>query len=242
MKIVAVLVEPQRPINMGLIARLCENFKIDELRIVNPRFSTEDWKIAEIFASRAKDRVRYAKKYIALEEALRDASYSIATSSIYRTEGGNIGRRAVSLEEIKKIISETDQKTIAVVFGRESSGLRRDEIDKCDVLLSIDASERYRTLNLACAAAIIFHSIYSSKKRRKTRIPAEREIINKIIDYFGEMAEEVTKNSKKAIKAKKAFLNILNRAVPDHREATLIVGVLRSSLKRMCKSKETTKS
>ncbi len=44
-----VLVEPAGPINVGSVARLCENFSVNELRLISPRcnyLSQEAKKIA----------------------------------------------------------------------------------------------------------------------------------------------------------------------------------------------------
>ena len=44
-----ILVEPNGPLNVGSVARLCSNFEVDELRIVSPRcdiFSLEAKKMA----------------------------------------------------------------------------------------------------------------------------------------------------------------------------------------------------
>jgi len=43
-----ILVEPNGPLNVGSVARLCSNFEVDELRIVSPKcdiFSLETKKI-----------------------------------------------------------------------------------------------------------------------------------------------------------------------------------------------------
>ena len=36
-KLKVILVEPEGPLNVGSVARLCSNFKIDQLRIVSPK-------------------------------------------------------------------------------------------------------------------------------------------------------------------------------------------------------------
>ena len=44
-----ILVEPNGPLNVGSVARLCSNFEVDELRIVSPKcdiFSLEAKKMA----------------------------------------------------------------------------------------------------------------------------------------------------------------------------------------------------
>ena len=227
MRVIVVFVEPEKPINLGIIARLCRNFEVNELRIVNPEISNEDWKIAEIFASKAKDVLDRARIYDSLEEALKDVNLSIATSAIRRIRGGNIMRRAINVSELEEIISETDPGVLAVVLGRESSGLTNEEISKCDLLLSIDASEGYRTLNVACAAAIILHAIFTKRRKRLARKLADVKIRERIIKSFEEIVRVAIKDPKKAEKAIRAFSNVVNRGRPDHREATLILGILR---------------
>ncbi|RLG61185.1 hypothetical protein DRN86_00515 [Candidatus Geothermarchaeota archaeon] len=234
MRIYAILVEPEKPVNLGLIARLCENFEIDELRLVNPSLKERDWEIAEIFSSHAVNRVKKAVIYRSLDDALKDVELSIATSAIYRERGKNISRRAVELSELPKLISGIKVESIAVVFGRESSGLKREEIEKCHVLLTIQASNKYRTLNLACSAAIIFYVLRRIKKREKrTRILAKKEVREKLIEYFEMLAEDALNNKNKAKMAKKAFSNVMHRGGIGYREATLILGVIRSTLKKI---------
>ena len=36
-KLKVILVEPNGPLNVGSVARLCSNFEVDELRIVSPK-------------------------------------------------------------------------------------------------------------------------------------------------------------------------------------------------------------
>ena len=237
MKTIAILVEPELPINVGLVARLCENFEVDELRAVNPKVSREDWMIAEVFASRAKKRIREIKQYNSLEECLQDVDFSVATSAVYRKKGGNILRRAITPMELANVISKSKFKSIGLVFGRESSGLTNKEIEKCDALLTIESSERYRALNLACAVAIVFYEIYAVRKAKKVRIAVDKEMRGRIIEYFGEIARRVTKEENKAVKVKRAFSNVLNRGTPDRREASLIIGVMRRALKEISKEK-----
>ena len=51
-----VLVEPNGPLNVGSIARLCSNFDVNELRIVSPK--------CDIFSLEAKKMALKGHRYI----------------------------------------------------------------------------------------------------------------------------------------------------------------------------------
>jgi len=51
-----ILVEPNGPLNVGSVARLCSNFEVDELRIVSPR--------CDIFSLDAKKMALKGQKFI----------------------------------------------------------------------------------------------------------------------------------------------------------------------------------
>jgi tRNA C32,U32 (ribose-2'-O)-methylase TrmJ len=53
-----------------------------------------------------------------------------------------------AVEELEKF---DDNTQIAVVFGREHSGLSNDELDRCQYLVNIPANPDYSSLNLAAA-------------------------------------------------------------------------------------------
>jgi TrmH family RNA methyltransferase len=229
MHVSVVLVGIQGGINLGLIARAALNFGIEELRLVGPRMGEEEWERARIHSSHGWEKLEKAKIYGGLEEALKDVDLAIATSAKRRMEGPNILRRAIGIQDLERILGEREIPRIALVFGREDSGLTNREIDRCHLLLSLEASEGYRTLNLASAAAILFHALYNYRQRGEESKVFDREKCERAIAHFRELAGLTIMSEGKAKKAVKAFSNILNRAVPDEREASLILGVLRKA-------------
>ena len=73
-----ILIEPNGPINVGSIARLCANFEVNELRIVSPRcdiFSLE----ARKMALKGQKYIDSCKIFITLEQAISDCDLVIAT-------------------------------------------------------------------------------------------------------------------------------------------------------------------
>ena len=59
----------------------------------------------------------------------------------------------------KKIFEETNS-SVAIVFGRESSGLSNNELQLCNMVLKIPTNSEFNSLNLAAAVQIICYEIY----------------------------------------------------------------------------------
>ena len=73
-----ILVEPNGPLNVGSVARLCSNFEVEELRIVSPR--------CDIFSLQSKKMALKGQKYLDhckifdnLENAILDCDLVIAS-------------------------------------------------------------------------------------------------------------------------------------------------------------------
>ena len=74
-----ILVEPNGPLNVGSVARLCSNFDVEELRIVSPK--------CDIFSLEAKNMALKGQKFIDdckifdnLEKAISDCDLVLASS------------------------------------------------------------------------------------------------------------------------------------------------------------------
>jgi len=153
-----VVVGIEGEINLGFIVRLCKNFSVDELALVNPCVDPWSEEVRRFAAHGAtyldEGRVRI---YQSLEDALKGCGVSGCTSAIVGQEG-DIVRRAIEIEDFADIASR--YSSIALVFGRESVGLTREEISKCDYLVHIPANPQYPTLNLSHAVAIALYILY----------------------------------------------------------------------------------
>lgn len=155
-----IVVEPEGDYNLGFIARLCKNFKVDELVIVNPIASIEN---AKPFAAKGIDFLENKTRVVfSYNEALKDLDLTIATSSIADIEKDML-RRSIKPWEIHDFILNV--KNAGIIFGRESVGLTREEIMKADLLLHIPANPEYPVLNLSHAIGIVLYEIYNHGKR-----------------------------------------------------------------------------
>jgi len=145
MKIVFILVEPAVPENVGAAARAMKTMGFSELRLVNPcdYLSVNARKLAHA----SNDILENASVYGTLEEALHDIDFAFATSARDRW----IKLDIIDSHELPKFIEEKGDtiNNVAVVFGREESGLTNHEINLCQRVTTIPLKTKYPSLNLA---------------------------------------------------------------------------------------------
>ena len=139
-----ILVEPAGPINVGSVARLCENFKVHELRLVSPRcdyLAQESIKMAV----QGLKILEKSKVYEDLDSALSDCSRIIATCG--RKEHGEIPLNS-NKDALSWALRSGREEKIALVFGREDRGLSNAELLKANKVISLNTSKDYPSLNL----------------------------------------------------------------------------------------------
>jgi len=184
-----VLVEPEGAINLGFIIRLVKNFGLRRLYIINPKFDLFGASKDEVcrFAAQAcdlldTDVIRVLNDF---RTCLSNFSFSICTTAKGMCES-DVLRQAVSSNYLSLVVPSKGD--IALVFGRESVGLRRDELALCDLVVTIDTGTNYPTMNLSHAVAIILYSLLSSESAPKYVLTEEadtekiRYVINIIRD------------------------------------------------------------
>jgi TrmH family RNA methyltransferase len=149
-----VLVDTTHPGNIGATARAMKTMSQKNLRLVNPlHFPSAE---ASARAAGADDILARSQQFKSLEEAVKDCDLVIGTSARIR----GIPWPMVLPSECAKKISEGIYSSVAIVFGRESSGLSNEELQLCNLVLKIPANSEYDSLNLAAAVQIICYEIY----------------------------------------------------------------------------------
>ena len=86
-----MLVEPAGPLNVGSVARLCANFGVDELRLVNPRCDPKDPE-ARRMAVHGQNVLQNARLFPSLIDALADCHRVVASCG--RLDHGEIPLQA----------------------------------------------------------------------------------------------------------------------------------------------------
>lgn len=150
-----VLTEPLYGGNIGQVARAMVNFGLSRLVLVNPREHLTPE--AYWMAREGKGILTGAEVVPTLASALEHAGLAVGTTR----RVGKYRRPAVTPEEFAAEVGPlTAANDVAVVFGREDSGLSAAELDLCQWIVTIPASESFPSLNIAQAVLLISYELF----------------------------------------------------------------------------------
>ena len=162
-----ILVSPARPENIGAAARAMKTMGFTELRIV----ASDAWQdpAARRVAHGAGEILDRVQTYATLNDALADVDFSVATTARSRAKF----RYYATPVQVETILQEKRQwlPRIALVFGREDSGLTNEELDQVDLLTGIPMAADYPSLNLGQAVMVYCYQLASLNQVTVT--PAE---------------------------------------------------------------------
>jgi TrmH family RNA methyltransferase len=168
-----VLVQPQYAGNTGSTARALKNLGFSRLVLVRPAFRPDDPE-ARKMAVEARDLLAAARVCEALDEALEGTEVTIGTTR--RT--GKQRKPHWRLDDFApQLAGLAAAGEIAVVFGREDSGLSDEELDRCTHLVYLPASPDYGSFNLAQAVLLVAWEL------RRARLPDEADPLEPAADH-----------------------------------------------------------
>ncbi|HYI08770.1 MAG TPA: RNA methyltransferase [Thermoanaerobaculia bacterium] len=235
MKVRIVLVEPQDAGNIGAAARAMKNFGFTDLWITGSREARVD-NVSSWWAVGALDVVESATRVATLSEALVDCHLTVATTAIR-------GRQVydhLTPEDVVRVADEQlgEDHRLAMVFGREKSGLTGEEVLLCQRTAYIPTWPEFPTMNLAQSVAVFCYELGKrTHVRPETREPAPHQLTDRLnaharvlldeIGFFGEYDPARICAELQAI-AGRAGLTV--------REASLLLALVR----RISRSRQTT--
>ena len=156
-RLIVVLVEPKDPRNIGAVARAMSNLDVAELRLVQPeRF---DVAIAKGVACWGESIVDSAKTYQTLADAVFDAHEVVGFAS--DSSGHRMSQ--LILEDWATTVAAESERAVALVFGSEERGLRREHFPLCQNLIRIPSSTDNPSYNLAQSVLLALYAIRRSK-------------------------------------------------------------------------------
>ncbi len=106
-------------------------------------------------------------------------------------------------------------------MGRDDTGLNREEIEYCDILLSIKASDNYPTLNITHALAILLYIFSEGRVSHFINADddkAAEEEIRTLFSIFDRMVDGKKKKIKNKKSVKNTFRKMVRRAHLDRQE------------------------
>jgi tRNA (cytidine32/uridine32-2'-O)-methyltransferase len=169
-KVRIVLVGTTHPGNIGATARAMKVMSQKHLYLVTPKIFPSA--VASARATGADDILASAIVCDDLKEAVSDCDLVIGTTARTRSLPWPI----VTPRECAKTVSEKKYSNVAIVFGRENSGLTNEELELCNLVLQIPANPEYSSLNLASAVQIVCYEIHSLANTEQNHKKDENEI------------------------------------------------------------------
>lgn len=226
-----VLINTFHPGNIGAAARAMKNMGLSQLVLVEPRIFPDPEATSR--AAGAKDLLEQAQVVGTLEEAIADCHLVIGTSARERT----FDLPLLDIESAAaSIVKESHGGQIAILFGRETTGLNNQEMLACNRHLYIDANPDYPVLNIAQAVQLICYEIYRHARKTESSStgkssPDAPHAIQSEMTMFYEHLETVLRKTSFIIpqhegrvldKLKRYF----NRSRPERGELGILRGIL----------------
>lgn len=227
-RFVIVLNRTQDVVNIATALRAMMNMGLARLRLVQPDdFSA--YRIAGI-AHGSEPLIEDIEFFDTLDSAVSDASLVIGTTARRRTATYLWSHPREAMPELLSHPASPAQP-IAIVFGREDTGLLNEELDRCDRLLVVPTSELNSSLNLAQAVLLIGYELLLAATTSAPELPRPRRDITPATSLQLRAVFEQTEAALAAIdffkgKNPEAIMRtvraVLRRAALTGREATLL--------------------
>jgi len=157
-----ILVEPNGPLNVGSVARLCSNFEVDELRIVSPK--------CDILSLEAKKMALKGQIFLEnclifdnLQEAICDCDLVLASCGRIDVSKDSFFESSEDIFDWTLSFKKID--TLAIIFGREDRGLTNSELLLANKTFNIPTSQNNPSLNLSHAVSIVLYELNNSSKK-----------------------------------------------------------------------------
>ena len=238
-----VLVNTSHPGNIGAVARAMKNMGLSQLALVDPQQYPDAQATAR--ASGADDVLAKAQVYETLDDALADCDLVFGASArLRKLSWPQLNPR----EMVEQVFSQPAGTRVAMVLGREHSGLTNDELERCHYLVHIPSNPEYSSLNIAAAAQVLAYELYlhwlslqqtlrNANNESDTSIDEEpfasAQDMERFYEHLNETLTEIGfLQSEHPRKMMRRLRRLFNRARPDRVELNILRGILTTIQKR----------
>jgi tRNA (cytidine32/uridine32-2'-O)-methyltransferase len=225
-----VLVGTQHPGNIGSAARAMKTMGLERLVLVDPERAPDRESAA--LAAGADDVLAAAATFATLAEAVADCRLVLGcTARDRRVQLEQLPPRAAAARAAADAAGGGE---VAVVFGRERTGLTNDELQLCHAAVHIPANPGYSSLNLAAAVQVLAYELRlalldapTAGEVQEDARPAPHELLE---GFFGQLAEALDQidfhKGRAPGSAMRKLRRLYLRARPTEAEVRLLRGIL----------------
>lgn len=226
-----VLVNTSHTGNMGSAARAMKTMGLSQMVLVDPQAQPDD--NAYALAAGASDLLANARIVSTLDEAIADCGLVIGTSARSRTLSWPM---LDPREAGEKLVTEGMQHPVALVFGRERTGLTNDELQKCHYHVAIPANPEYSSLNLAMAVQTLCYEVrmhlLQQEQVGETDMAVDYPSAEQLEGFYQHLEQTLLKTGFIADdhpgQVMSKLRRLFNRARPEAVELNILRGILTS--------------
>jgi tRNA (cytidine32/uridine32-2'-O)-methyltransferase len=240
-----VLVGTQHPGNIGSAARAMKTMGLSRMVLVAPeRFPDRE---AYALAAGANDVLDVAEIHPTLQSAVADCHLVLASTA---------RRRTVPMPELtprdgaQRLLAGQAMGEVALVFGRERTGLENDELQLCHAAICIPANPDYSSLNLAAAVQVLTYEFRMAALAQSQspalaatqvdpdELPASHGEVESFFQHLGALLDEIDfHKGKPPDMVTQRLRRLFLRAMPDPRELRILRGIF-SDTQRLLRSRQ----
>ncbi|HFQ5056706.1 TPA: tRNA (cytosine(32)/uridine(32)-2'-O)-methyltransferase TrmJ [Vibrio vulnificus] len=231
-KVKVVLVGTSHSGNIGSAVRAMKVMGLSQLVLVQPECEVDAQAIA--LASGAADIALNALVVNSLEEAVADCALVVGSSARSRTLEWPM---LEPFECAEKFVQEGQTSHVALVFGRERTGLTNDELQRCHYHVCIPANPEYSSLNLAMAVQTLSYEVrmaylrhqqsqYPTQETAEYPRHSELELFYQHLEKVLLTTEFVRADQPNQVMNK--MRRLFSRARPEAQELNILRGILTS--------------
>ena len=228
MSISIVLAGTSHPGNIGSAARAMKTMGLTDLRLVAPeRYPAAE---ATAMAAGADDVLASASVHATMDEAVADCGLIVGTTARAR----HLPWRIVEPREAaREVVAAARDGRVAVLFGAERTGLTNEDIERCQLLVSIPTGSSYGSLNLAMAVQVIAYELLLAGRDEHAAalsrgVPLASAVeMEKFYRHLAAVMDEVgfrDRNGDGHLMSR--VRRLFNRAVLDQNEVNILRGIL----------------
>ena len=214
-----------------------KNMNLQHLYLV----SLANYPHADAFAraAGANDVLNNAVVVDSLEQAIAECTLVMGASARLRT----LKWPQYTPAEAAKVLKTASQGSpVALVFGRERTGLSNDELQLCHYLVNIPSNEAFSSLNLAAAVQVLAYELFQVLQQTDEEIelvesdemPVSQDEMQRYFEHLEEVLVKIDfLDPQHPKKLMRRLHRLYNRAQPNQREINILRGILSAVEKEM---------
>jgi TrmH family RNA methyltransferase len=223
--VAVVLHEPQDPVNIAGTVRAMKNMGLADLRLVRP--APYDPYRLEGIAHNTRDLIDRIRVFDSFDDAVHDCIRLVGFTARRRAAKWRIIDARVCANEL---LEAAGDGPVAMVFGREDSGLPNEILDRMHAAVVIPTSE-HASMNLAQAVLIGAYELHLAAGDATRVLPPPRKDAPppteaQLEQYFGDVQRALQSieffKTRQVEHIMRTVRSLTGRAAPDARELSLL--------------------